>query len=157
MKKLNIKGTIRNPAKQVANAAYARVRLIIGLDKQCNGTVAAPDDVLDVTQPLPFHAFRNTTNSGRFVILKDKIFTMNPTGGNFDVTDPLTGFTSESIAFNWNFNIDKVFEWQGATGQLIEIKSNNLFMLAVSENQIAGAPATQVILNVHSRVRYTDS
>lgn len=66
----------------------ARVMLL--WDRQPNGNVAAPNDILDPAgSPLAIYASMNLANRDRFVVLSDERHTLSPNG---DMVKTITGF-----------------------------------------------------------------
>ncbi len=59
------------------------VRVIMYLDKQCNGVTAA---LLDVLETADYQSFLNLANSQRFRILMDKTIPINCTTGSYNGT-----------------------------------------------------------------------
>ncbi len=118
-------------------------RIIIYVDKQANGAAATASDILQT--PVSFEAFRNLENSQRFRVLKDKriAFGSRSTIGAASARNVL----SSAI----NIKCRCPIEFSGATGGLIEIRSNNIGVLIVSR---ASAPSCTI--NYVSRIRYTD-
>ncbi len=105
----------------------AIVRLILVLDKQCNG--AAPT-VLGVLESANYQSFNNLSNKGRFQTLSDQQYVLNPqaSAGN--------GTANDSAPVNLQFACYKKvgidLEFDSTTGAITEIRSNNLFILAIS-------------------------
>lgn len=107
---------------------YAAVHcfLYLVLDTQCNGAAAGATDVF--TSATAHTSLMNLNNSGRFKIMKKWIFYMEPQAGT------TTAFNAcrRQIEFFQRCNI-KV-DWSSTTGAISEIRSNNLFLLAGSDN-----------------------
>ncbi len=145
IKSINLRYQI-SIASGVDEAATADiVRVILYQDKQCNGVTAA---ILDILETAAWNSFRNLANSGRFIILCDKLHTINTTaaGGNgtaFEVGQKITHgsfFKKCSI----------VLEFDAAAGAITEIRSNNLCVLLISSQGTAG-------FDGQFRLRFTDS
>lgn len=119
----------------VATPANADVfRMIMYLDKQCNGAAATAALILE--SPT-FQAYNNLENSQRFRILYDKSVTINYTGG---LASDNAGVVSQpqqlrSGAFYKKCNIP--IEYSSTTGAITEIRSNNVGILLISKNAIA--------------------
>ncbi len=120
-------------------------RIILYLDKQCNGVTAA---ITDIIETADFQSFRNLANSGRFKILMDKNVIMNlpSAAGNGTAND--TAHYSRIGSFYKKCNIP--LEFSSTTGAITEIRSNNLGVLLIT---LAGN------CGFHSKVRlrFTDS
>lgn len=92
-------------------------------DRQCNGATAAVTDVL--TDTLLPKAMINMANSSRFRIIKRIVIPMNPGGQNADDT----AINRYILPVEYYTKLNIPVEFDGATGAVTEIKSNNLFLL----------------------------
>ena len=134
----------------VAQAAGANggdsVRVILYLDKQCNGATIAATDLLETND---IHSFRNLANTGRFQILMDKYHNLNYSGLASNATDQ---FTQAQVTFNFQMNkkCQIPIEFSATTGALTEIRSNNLGVLLVGTGGVIG-------MNSVMRLRFSDS
>ena len=142
---------IRLALTQVSQAAAisggGSARIILYLDKQCNGAaVSSPNQILEFND---YQSFRNLANSNRFVILCDKMHTLNYSNLGVDSIDRFyaTG-TIKEISFNKKLHIP--VEFSGVTGAITEIRSNNIGILLVSS-------AARVRFFSKIRVRFTDN
>ncbi len=133
----------------VGTFTHNNVRIIMYLDRQCNGAQAAATDIL---QADVWNSYRNLSNKNRFRTLFDKVIVLNNTaygGGN--------GTTSESQNNhkNWIVNIHKrcfiPIEFSSTTGALTEIRSNNIGILIWS--QVVGRHEVSASLG---RIRFID-
>jgi len=119
---------------QATPPAGEAVRFIIYQDKQTNGATAAVTDILENGE---FHSFRNLANSQRFIIHMDKVVTFNYTS----LASDGAGVVS-ACGINKNFQINKKcnipLEFNGITGAITELRSNNIGILVLSR---AGAPS----------------
>lgn len=122
------------------------VRVILYIDKQCNGAAAAGTDILEAAS---LHSFRNLANSGRFVFLCDKVHTLNYL--TLTNTQDVDTYDQGEVAreFQLNKTLDMPIEFNSTTGVIAEIRSNNLGVLLVGNNGI-GAFASNI------RLRFTD-
>jgi hypothetical protein len=138
--RLNFNGILTLPAS-AANATDV-VRIMVVMDKQCNGATFSATDLLDTSGN--FLSYRNLENSKRFRVLYDKRFTLNATA--FDssnvLTAPFTRFFKGSIPLK-----GARFEYSGTTGSITELKSNNLAIFMQSEKGHA-------VVDMVSRFRY---
>lgn len=118
------------------------VRLMLVQDKQSNGTTA---NVTDVLETASIWSFNNLANKNRFKIIRDKICPLNFTAGAAALEDFV--HTEE-----WYVRLKRPMpiEYDGATGALTERRSNNLFLLAISD-------AGQGDVECWTRVRYADN
>ncbi len=108
------------------------LRIIIFWDKQCNGTSATATQMLETDA---FNAFRSITNASRFNILYDKLFTLN---SNAIAAGNGTNDTSRVVHKNFIKKVNiKCFipmEFSGTTGNLTEMRTNNVGILAWSQS-----------------------
>lgn len=118
------------------------VRLIWILDTQANGSTPNVNEVL---ASASYNAFRNMANSKRFVFLGDKEISI--------VSQANVSATFSAVSRQQNFfkQLNTVIEYDSSvtTGALTTIRSNNIFMLALSKN---GSATIEGIV----RVRYDD-
>lgn len=117
------------------------VRVILYLDKQCNGAAAGVTDILDAAQ---FDSFLKLENSGRFKILMDKFHTLTAQAG-------IAGNIGEVIVFRQKFcDLSIPIEYSSTTGAIGEIKSNNIGILAISKSG-------HCVFDSKLRIRYSDT
>lgn len=119
------------------------LRIIFYVDKQANGAAATAAQILESGGSYPYQAFRNLANVDRFTLLKDFTVALNAQGG----TGASATETQKQGRFAINCNVP--IEFDGATGSLTEIRSNNIGCLVLGER--AGSDFRAAI-----RVRYTD-
>lgn len=106
------------------------VRVIVYLDKQCNGTAATTIDLLQAGNIL---THRNLANSGRFVFLCDKQYTLNKNTLTVDTGGPNTYSSTPTYQpFTFYKKVNIPIEYSGTEGDLSEIRSNNLGHLVIS-------------------------
>ncbi len=125
-----------------------RVRLIIYIDKQANGATAAVLDILETADVL---SFRNLSNTGRFRVLSDQVKVMNCMSGGGNVGGADCNF-GEQIA-SWNVNLTGLnipIEFSDTTGALTEVRSNNIGILAIAEQNGSST------CKFNARVRFKD-
>ncbi len=107
-----------------------QIRVILFIDKQCNGATATAAGILEEAGEV--HSFRNLANAGRFVVLHDKLHTLNwmtlasSSAGNVSSAEVIREFT-----FNKKCNLP--IEFDSTTGAITEIRSNNIGVLLVSK------------------------
>ncbi len=108
------------------------VRVIMYLDKQCNGATAAVTDILESDD---FQSFNNLANKNRFVKLMDKSYTFNYQAGGSDGAGVISGAQVDmNETFYHKCNIP--LEFDAATGAITEIRSNNIGVLLLSRNGV---------------------
>jgi len=122
------------------------VRVILGIDKQCNGANTAIGDVLQSASP---YSFRNMYTLNRFVILKDKLFVMDPT--IYMATN--SGQVGRILKFSWKGQLPIMFS--DATATISNIETNNLFLLVVTDRTATAGQTDGIVGTV--RVKYTDA
>ncbi len=143
MKKLNVRYAYGIAAKN--DGLNDILRVIIGIDHQCNGAVAVPLDILELAT---YKSFRNLANKNRFTILRDTFHALNhPAGGPASTTTTLFAESEGWVSFNIPMNLD--FEFDGTAGATTDLTSNNLFILLISKNASAA-------IDLQWRMRYTD-
>lgn len=122
------------------------IRVILYLDKQCNGTAAA---TLDILETASIHSFRNLANSGRFTILMDKLHVMNYTTL---ASDNAAVVSSAIVRREYTFNkkCSIPIEYSATTGAIGEIRSNNIGVLLVALSGVGG-------INSEFRFRFSDN
>jgi len=94
-------------------------------DTQANGAAAVATDIFTSTNAGI--ALHNLSNSQRFITLKKWKKTFNPQAG---VSAAYNNVTHSMEFFK---KIDMKMEFQGATGAITEIRSNNVFLYAGSD------------------------
>lgn len=110
------------------------IRVILYLDKQCNGATIADTDLLETPS---VQSFRNLANSSRFQVLLDKLVVLNwrtlasESATNYDQAEVITEHT-----FYKKCNIP--LEFDSTVGAITEIRSNNLGVLLISKSGTGG-------------------
>lgn len=103
------------------------VRIIVYLDKQCNGATIAVTDLMESDN---YQSFYNLANTGRFQVLYDKSHDINPMAGAGD------GAANDQAKVVRNFKFFKrcnlPIEYSATTGAIAEIRSNNIGILTLS-------------------------
>lgn len=136
IKKIGWKYTVSLPESdaQATPAPCDAVRVILYQDKQCNGATAA---VTDILESADYQSFNNLVNKGRFRVLMDRKHTLNYSGMASDGA----GLVSQS-AVESNHSFYKVcnipVEFDSTVGSITEIRSNNLGVLLISSQGVAG-------------------
>ncbi len=135
---------IQLPATSVPGATSETVRVLLYLDKQCNGTAAV---VLDILETADFQSFRNLANTGRFRVLMDRTYDLNSSSGSYDGTNDQFGEHIVNDAFHKNCTIP--IEYSGVNGLISEIRSNNIGVLMISSSGLSQCSGKM-------RIRYSD-
>lgn len=115
-------------------------RVIVFIDKQCNGAAAAVTDILNTAN---ISSFRNMDQVDRFTILKDKMYVLPCRSTNVLHT------ISPLIRVNWSKKCNIPVHFSSTTGAITEIRSNNIGILFISNtvNENTGGIA---------RIKFTD-
>jgi hypothetical protein len=147
IRSINWRWNLKKAATTAGSNASESVRLILYLDKQCNGATAAVTDILESDN---YQSFNNLANKGRFKILMDKEITMNCMAGGGDGTTEDYGSVERNGSYFKKCMIP--LEFSSTTGALTEIRSNNLGVLILSKNGTSTAP----VFDSKMRLRFTD-
>ncbi len=121
------------------------VRVILYIDKQTNGS-AAP--VLDILEVANYQSFRNLVNGGRFKVLLDRTHSLNYLALASDGAGVVSG-PEVSEDFTFFKKCDIPVEYSSTTGAIGEICCNNIGLLLISKDGLAG-------LESQFRFRYSD-
>lgn len=103
------------------------LRVVLFLDRQCNGTAATAIQILETDD---FQSFNQLVNKGRFTIMSDQIVDFSSQAGAGNGTANHWPENSKSGEFYKDCQIP--IEFNGATGNITEIRSNNMGILLVS-------------------------
>jgi len=145
---INIHGQLTLLTQAADSVVGDKVRMIIFVDKQCNGAAVAAASDLIQTMPAAstdINSFRNMDNVNRFVILKDKTVSLNQTTQSASLG---SNVVTREIKFNKKCSIP--LEFSSTTGAITEVRSNNIqFMFISLQNN-----ATQFAFT--SRVKFSD-
>lgn len=145
---LNFHGQFTLLTQAAASVVGDKIRWIVFVDRQANGAV--PAAIADLIQTMPgattdVNSFRNMDNVDRFVILKDKTYTLNQTTQSGSLG---SNVVTREIKMNKKVNIP--LEFSSTTGAITEIRSNNVLALIIS----LGNNLTQFAGT--SRVKFSD-
>lgn len=144
LKSIMLRGMVRLPNTSDPTKTADQVRVIVYQDKQANGATAAVTDILESAH---INSFRNLANSGRFRVLMEREVTVNCQAGAYDGTNDQFGQVEKDFKAMIKCNVP--LEFDSTTGAITEIRSNNVGVLAVSQNGAA-------LLSYYARVRYAD-
>ncbi len=122
------------------------VRVIMYLDKQCNGAVAS-SAVLLTTATI--ESFRNLAENHRFVFLFDRVITVNY---RTLASDGAAVVSSNNVRqwYTMYKKCDIPIEYNSTTGAITEIRSNNIGVNLVGNGGIAG-------FSSNIRLRFSDT
>ncbi len=109
------------------------IRVILYLDKQCNGAAAA---VTDIVESANFQSFNNLSNKSRFRTLMDRTYEISPNGvgGNGTAVDSGGANVTDTLFKSVNIPV----EFNAATGAITEIRSNNIGVLLLGFAGVSG-------------------
>jgi hypothetical protein len=147
IRSINWRWNLKKAATTAGSNASESIRLILYLDKQCNGAAAGVTDILESDN---YQSFNNLANKGRFKILMDKEITMNALSGGGDGTTEDYGAVERNGSYYKKCSIP--IEFSSTTGAITEIRSNNLGVLILSKNGTSTAP----VFDSKMRLRFTD-
>ncbi len=121
-------------------------RFIVFQDKQCNGATATVTGILESAN---YKSFYNLANQGRFKILEDSLIQQNFNGLASDGAGVVSsGMVQEDHI--WKKAVTIPVEFDGATGAITEIRSNNVGVLLIST-------AGTTNFNSKFRIRFSDN
>ncbi len=128
IRSINWRFRIELGTKTAAASTADIVRVILYLDKQCNGATAAITDLLETDD---FQSFNNLANKSRFRTLMDRTYEMNSgLSGDGTTVDSPAVRTFDSLFKKVNIPI----EFDATTGAITKIRSNNIGILILSES-----------------------
>ncbi len=141
---INWRWQVKMPAATAATSTADEVRLILYMDKQCNGATAASTDILEGAS---IHSFNNLSNSGRFRILYDHRISLRSAGAA--ASGAAFVFGEDIRIGSFYKKCDIPLEFDSTTGALTEIRSNNLGIMALSDEGLCE-------LDSSVRLRFSD-
>lgn len=140
--------SVMHYAPVAGSHSTSQMRVVVGYDRQCNGTAAVATDVFDAAASFTVHQYRNLGNSARFVILHDQIYEFRSSTNDAVAGDPSP--VDKFITLYKKLNSPIVYAIGGTTGVLTQHESGNFFVL-VTSRVIAG---TVSMTEMTCRVRY---
>lgn len=133
LKKIQWRFHIDISPSSLSTNTHDKVSVIIYLDKQCNGATAGKLDIWDTDF---FQSYRNLAQGGRFKILGRQDFELwNPSGAGNGTTNE---FGTIGVSGSFNLNVNIPIEYNGTTGAITEIKSNNIGFAVMSQHGLCG-------------------
>jgi len=147
VKKINMQIQVELPETTGSSATSDIVRMIVYLDKQCNGAIATTTGILESAD---LFSFRNLANSGRFSILMDKRWAVSCMAGAYDGANDNYGKVRAYKSFSKSCNIPIEYDNSVTTGAITSMRSNNIGVLLFSEGGL-------MKVGYVVRVRYSDS
>lgn len=126
------------------------IRIIVYLDKQCNGVTATYSDVVNTSGGGPeFREHMNLSNEQRFDILLDRWHNISRPAITSENVDEVTQVGTVKF-FNWYYNCNIKIEYSGTSNLISDIASNNIGAVVCSINGTGTISCT-------ARIRYTDN
>lgn len=119
------------------------VRLLWIYDKQSNAT--APT-VAQILESVAAYSPMNMDNRDRFVVLRDKQYAIDQSGGN----------QSAQVKLYKRLMIPTIYN-AGVAGTVADITSGSIYLLLIGESAGATVPTNQPIIDFTNRIRYDDS
>lgn len=122
------------------------VRMIIYVDKQCNGASISSTDLLkQSTITNVMASYRNLDNVDRFLILTDEIL-------SFDVLSANALHTLQGSGDwrRWKKKCKIPVHYSSTTGAITELKSNNIGVFFVADNSVTN-------ITYGARIKFYDS
>ncbi len=128
-------------------SANDTIRVILYKDKQCNGAAATISGTAGILATADYQSYRNLTETGRYLVIMDKIHTFNFLAAAGD------GTANDAFAVNRNFTFNKTcnipLEFDSTTGVITEIRSNNVGVLLLSKTGVCAFDSKM-------RIRFSD-
>lgn len=149
VKSIFIRAQVQKPA--LSNATLSNVasddyvRIMVVLDKQCNGAAATIAQILEDTD---MRSLNNLNYSKRFVTLKEMIVPMKDTV-NHDGTNYFTGSMVVPIDPCYLKREIPIEFGAAPSGAITDVRSNNILILGFSNTG-------QTTLSFRSRIRFVD-
>ncbi|AXH73549.1 MAG: coat protein [Doliovirus lythtis] len=141
IKSLHLRWTAQLNDTGTATSTDDGVRILVYLDKQCNGATATVTDILESASYL---SFNNLSNKNRFRVLMDKTCDISATAA-ISAT-----FGQKGMTYQWHWRGNMPIEFSSTTGAITEIRSNNIGVLLVSDN-------ARINVVSNCRVRFADN
>lgn len=142
VKSVHLRGMVT--LRQSTNGAQCadRFRMIVYLDKQANGATATVSGDDGLLSSAVIDSFRDLNNTGRFYVLSDKTFAMNPAAAEGNAA---VNICERIYHLQLNKRCNIPLEFSSTTGAISELRSNNIGVMCI---------ASETVVNV-SQVRYT--
>ncbi len=144
IKNIGWRFSVTLPAVTGSASAKDTVRVLMYVDKQCNGATAA---ALDVLETADYQSFNNLANKSRFRTLMDRTYDLNAGAGGGDGTTEDYGSVVINDTFFKKVNIP--IEYSAVASTITGISSNNIGVILMSSAGIGGFKSKL-------RLRFTD-
>ncbi len=144
IRSINWRFEARLPDATTSGSTADTLRVIMYLDKQCNGATATSANIFEVDD---YQSFNNLGNKSRFRTLMDRQYDLQASlSGDGTTLDSGVHIISDSFFKKVNIPI----EFDSTAGAITEIKSNNIGVLLITKAGLAG-------FNSKLRLRYSDN
>ena len=127
-------------------------RLMLVLDKQCNGAAPAVTGNGGVLESADYLSFNNLSNKGRFRVLSDDVYDLNPMSSAGDGAVNDTSAVRQHFAVYKAVNIPLEFSGVANPSVIAEVRTNNIFCLMITNNATAVTSLDSKI-----RLRFSDA
>lgn len=142
MKSLQFRAAI-NSGDTGAVPFRGMVRLLWIYDKQANATAPTSAQILESAQAA---SPMNMDNRDRFVVLTDKQYAVDQSGGHQSV----------QMKFFKKMNLQTVFN-AGATGAIGDITTGSVYLIILADNGGPTASTNLPVISYYNRIRYEDA
>lgn len=132
------------------------VRFVLYIDKQTNGTISNAGELLfsGPNNELPIQYFQNGSSFGRYKILLDKKFTLNPNVYyNYSSNSVANNGNNRQFDITYSFNPPLTVHYNaGVSGTVADIIDNSIHMCCACDQSIPGC-----FISYKSRVTFFDA
>lgn len=146
VKSVMVRGQLIMSSQADATATSQTFRIIVYLDKQCNGATAG---VTDILQSASFLAFNNLDQSDRFITLAEEFCTLDQPGAAPSGAAYVFGESNKVFFLKKKLNLPVKFK--GNAGTIADLASANIGVLVIGSTDALG------FYEYVARVRYTDN
>lgn len=147
VKSIHLKGLLKLDSSADSTNTSNKVKLMIVLDKQTNGTQFT---ALDLLKTNSIHSFSNLANRQRFKILWSKEYVIGVSGAVQTGAAYRFGEGVRNLKANIKVNIPIEYDNSLTTGAISTQKSNSICFCAIAED------ANTCSLTGTARIRFTD-
>ncbi len=149
VKKINWRYDVRLSSTTTATSTSDTVRVVLYLDKQCNGATAVVATDAGIFANDNYQSFKNLANSGRFKILMDRTHAIQCQSAGGNTATNTWGEAVISQQFYKTCNIPIEYDNSATDGTISTMRSNNIGVLLFSETGVAKFASSM-------RIRYSD-
>ncbi len=131
IKQISWRFEIQLTATAVATETSDIVRVLLYLDKQCNGATAAIGEILETAD---YQSFNNLANKSRFRTLMDRTYAITCTAGSGRGSTDTLSYGESTLVDDFYKKCNIPIEFDASNGAITEIKSNNIGVLLISKD-----------------------